>query len=246
MPGDSDLLAVEMDVLWSRDCRGRLLADTRHGHPAPHLVLAVTRHSLQVAVGARLPGRLATTLTRLAGNARPPLVPSVAPRGLESALALLRQEAGPVEVAAGTSYFVPGAPQFDAPATILRSGLTNVAGLRSRAPVAAGWTAAEWDALLAGELGPWAMAERDGQVLSICHSARLTSPGAEAGVWTNPGARGQGLASAVTAAWAGLFEPPRPFLFYSTSAGNHSSQRVASRLGLRQIGWLWQICPGPA
>ncbi|MEO3803255.1 hypothetical protein [Nonomuraea sp. B1E8] len=50
---------------------------------------------------------------------------------------------------------------------------------------------------------------------------------------------GPGLAAATTAAWAGLLPGTR--LFYSTSADDHSSRRVAARLGLRSIGWLWKL-----
>ena len=45
----------------------------------------------------------------------------------------------------------------------------------------------------------------------------------------------------LTAAWAALTRPSGRHLFYSTSGENVSSQRVAARLGLRPIGWLWQL-----
>jgi hypothetical protein len=35
-------------------------------------------------------------------------------------------------------------------------------------------------------------------------------------------------------------------LFYSTDAQNLSSQRVAARLGLRPIGWTWNLATGEA
>jgi predicted GNAT family acetyltransferase len=85
------------------------------------------------------------------------------------------------------------------------------------------------------------MAVSDGEVVSICHCARLSERGAEAGVWTDEDHRGRGLAAAVTAAWASLLEGSGRVLFYSTSAENVSSQRVAARLGLREIGWMWKV-----
>ena len=88
--------------------------------------------------------------------------------------------------------------------------------------------------LLAGVLGPWAIGSIDGRVVSICHCARLAARGAEAGVWTDPGFRGQGHAAAVVAAWASLLAPTGRHLFDSTFSENWSSQRVAARLGLRQ------------
>jgi predicted GNAT family acetyltransferase len=85
------------------------------------------------------------------------------------------------------------------------------------------------------------MAVSDGEVVSICHCARLSDRGAEAGVWTDAKYRGRGLAAAVTAAWASLLAGSGRTLFYSTSAENVSSQRVAARLGLREIGWMWKV-----
>ena len=50
-----------------------------------------------------------------------------------------------------------------------------------------------------------------------------------------------GMRTATTAEWARLMRPSGRRLFYSTSRTNHSSQAVAARLGLRQIGRLWQL-----
>ena len=85
------------------------------------------------------------------------------------------------------------------------------------------------------------MAIDDGRVVAICHSARLTDRGAEAGLWTAVEYRGRGLGAAVTAAWSTLFDRSERHLFYSTSADNLSSQNVARRLALRRIGWMWQL-----
>ncbi|WP_425568158.1 GNAT family N-acetyltransferase [Nonomuraea rubra] len=63
--------------------------------------------------------------------------------------------------------------------------------------------------------------------------------GAEAGTWTSPPYRGRGYAAATTSAWADQL--PGIHLFYSTSADNHSSQRVARRLALRPLGRLWHL-----
>ncbi|TME31877.1 MAG: GNAT family N-acetyltransferase [Chloroflexi bacterium] len=85
------------------------------------------------------------------------------------------------------------------------------------------------------------MAIQRDMVVSICHTPAVSERGAEAGVWTRPEFRGQGYAVAVTAAWATLARPSGRHLFYSTAGANVSSQRVAARLGLRPLGWLWQL-----
>ena len=83
----------------------------------------------------------------------------------------------------------------------------------------------------------------DDRVVSLCHSARLTDRGAEAGTWTDPDYRGRGYAAAATAAWGSLLASSGRTLFYSTSSDNLSSQRVAERLELPLIGWMWKIAP---
>ncbi|HVM33932.1 MAG TPA: GNAT family N-acetyltransferase [Actinomycetota bacterium] len=85
------------------------------------------------------------------------------------------------------------------------------------------------------------MATSDRRIIAICHTPESSDQGAEAGVWTHPDFRGRGHAATVTAAWATLMGPTGKVLFYSTSRTNLSSQRVADRLGLPLIGWLWQI-----
>ena len=106
-----------------------------------------------------------------------------------------------------------------------------------------GWESGEWAALVEGDLDGWAIALRDGEVVALCHTSAATARAAEVGVWTRPDARGRGYAAAVTAAWAGVQAPSGRRLFYSTSVDNRSSQRVAARLGLRPLGWMWKLTP---
>ncbi len=83
---------------------------------------------------------------------------------------------------------------------------------------------------------PWVVALEDGEIAAIAFAARLRDIGAEIGVHTFPKFRARGFAAAVTAAWSSLPSLDGRALFYSTSRSNRSSQRVASRLGLRMIG----------
>ncbi len=103
------------------------------------------------------------------------------------------------------------------------------------------WERQEWSDLLAGRLGPWAIAVDAGRVVALCHTPRSRGRAAEAGVWTHPDDRRRGHASAVTMAWAATARSRYDVLFYSTSADNVASQGVARRLGLRPIGWIWQL-----
>jgi RimJ/RimL family protein N-acetyltransferase len=111
--------------------------------------------------------------------------------------------------------------------------------LRSRRPPE--WKAAQWAELLAGNLGPWAILSDAAGVVSLCHSARLTPAGAEAGVFTAASHRGRGLAQVVTAAWAGAVWHRGVPLFYSHAEDNPASQRVAEGLGLRRLGRVWFV-----
>jgi predicted GNAT family acetyltransferase len=96
---------------------------------------------------------------------------------------------------------------------------------------------------MTGELGPWAMCTIDGAPASLCHCSRIADAGVAAGLWTHPDYRRHGYGAAATAAWAAIALQEWQHVFYSTNAGNRSSERVAERLGLRPIGWRWMLSP---
>jgi GNAT superfamily N-acetyltransferase len=103
------------------------------------------------------------------------------------------------------------------------------------------WEVGEWADLLTGKLGPWAMLTDAAGVVSLCHSARLTGGGAEAGVFTATPHRGRGLAKVVTSAWARLAWDRQVPLFYSHAEDNGASRRVAEGLGLRRLERVWFV-----
>ncbi|NJP90794.1 GNAT family N-acetyltransferase [Nonomuraea sp. FMUSA5-5] len=227
---DVDLLRIELGVIWRLDDRGRL--------PGPEtMVIGAASDGLTAAVAGHVPDDLATRLLSLiTGAALPP--PGVPPGVLADCRELLGGER--VKVTGGPSYLVVPPLQADVTAEVLRSDSAEHVRLVRSLPRPASWEEDEWGRLTSLSAGtPWAMVADDGQVVSICHSARLTPAGAEAGTWTSPAYRGRGHAAATTSAWAAQFSGIH--LFSSTSADNHSSQRVARRLGLRPLGWIWHL-----
>ena len=240
---DLELLQIEIETQWHKDPRGRLIKERRkEASPPPHLVIAAS------ARRTRRRHSPATSQTTSRQRSRPqsigaaaPSDPALPPASLKDCAKLLKEAVGPVEVSSGPSYLVPPGTTFSATTEIVTSDSGKAETLHDRNPRRGGWTPDEWRQLLDGDLGPWAFAMAGNEVVSICHSARLTERGAEAGTWTDPDHRGQGHAAATTAAWAALLEGTGRHLFYSTSATNLSSQRVAARLNLPCIGWLWKL-----
>jgi RimJ/RimL family protein N-acetyltransferase len=239
---DLALLKIEIETQWTKDSRGRLLKENRkEASPPPHLVIAASAQGHAFAISSHLPDDLATALGTTINRAAAPSDPALAPVFLHDCAKLLKEAVGPVEASSGPSYLVPPATTFTATAEIVTSDSAKAKALHDRNPRRGRWTPDEWRQLLDGDLGPWAFAMAGDEVVSICHSARLAERGAEAGTWTDPDHRGRGHAAATTAAWASLLEGSGRHLFYSTSAANLSSQRVAARLGLPCIGWLWKL-----
>jgi len=242
MTSDLELLEIEIDTLWLRDKRSRLVEQRRpNGLLAPHLVIAVSSQGWTLAVGSEVPDAVAGELQAEVSTKPRTSDPAEPPPALARCEQLLRDSLGLVELSGGPSWVIPRETRFPSAVEIQRSDYHDTELLLDQDIERLNWTAAEWRELLDGTLGPWAMAIIERQVVAICHSARLTVRGAEAGVWTDPRFRGQGHAAAVTAAWAALLAPSGRNLFYSTSADNLSSQRVAARLSLRPIGWIWRL-----
>ncbi len=103
------------------------------------------------------------------------------------------------------------------------------------------WEADEWQELVSGELGPWAMATDQNQPISICHTSASNEKAAEAGLWTREDFRGRGLGPATTVAWAKEAHITNQSVFYSTWADNVPSRAVARKVGLTPLGWKWIV-----
>jgi len=231
---DVQLLQIEMDLLWS----------TQDG---PELVVACARQGLRPRVGNALPEQLARSLVAEIERTPPNEDLRVPPARLQQWRILLEDALGAAVLlspASGPSYFIHEDVSFPASAPLVRSDYDDLADLRAANP--GNWGADEWQDLLEGRLGPWAMARHEQRVISICHTPKANARAAEAGTWTHPDFRGQGHAASTTAEWAALMRASDRLLFYSTSLTNISSQRVARRLGLRQIGSLWQLRRRPS
>ena len=227
-----DLLRIEMGILWGEDFYGRL-------RRRPHVVILATSAGSEAHVGEGPSPDLSQRLREIISSESPGLDPSRPPAGLDRCRELLGG-LGSVEQHAGPSYLIPAGVRYPGASTIVRSDWPHPEGLRESRP-ARWWEPDEWDDLLQGKLGPWAIMLEGREIIAVCHTPRASARGAEAGVWTHPDHRGRGHASAVTAAWASTPIGENRMLFYSTSAENASSRRVAERLALRPIGWIWTL-----
>jgi hypothetical protein len=193
-----------------------------------------------VFVGSEVPDRLADAVRDAVASAPPAPAPHVEPPAVAACRAILEPDGGPLTLGAGPYYVIEPGVRPEGRGPTVRSDRPPDARLRQLNP--GNWWPGEWQELLDGDLGPWAMLLLEGRVVSICHTPRrMTERAAECGVWTDPAHRGQGYAAEVTATWAEIVRPSGRYLFYSTDAENRSSQRVATRLELRPIGWTWNL-----
>lgn len=202
------------------------------------VVIASAADGQALWIGDRVAVPVAAALEEAFARAPRPAGPDDEPPALAACAAILGE---PLVRITDPCYELPPDVRFPIDAPILRSGDPGAAdALRGANP--GDWHPIEWNELIDGQLGPWAIVARDGRAISLCHTPRvLTARAAEAGVWTDLAHRGRGLAAGVTAAWAELVRAPGRHLFYSTTTTNLSSQRVASRLGLRRFGWTWRV-----
>jgi GNAT superfamily N-acetyltransferase len=226
-----DLLHVQDEALF--DDRGRIAG-------CFGVTIASSTDGQALWIGADVPDPLARELTAAFDRSSPASMPSAPPPALERCAQLLASAEAAVHPRAGPSYRIPAGIQFACDAPIVCSAAADAERLRGANP--GNWLPVEWDELLDGRLGPWAIVVHEGQAVSICHTPRpMTERAAECGVWTAPTFRGRGYAAATAAAWAPLVRSDARYLFYSTDSDNRASQRVAARLGLDEIGWMWRL-----
>ena len=228
---DIELLRIQEEM--TLDERGRI---------ANHwgITIAATHDAQLLFLGSELEAQLANELQKSFDAAPHQEDFTLPPASLAACERLLHDAGASFRRTCGPYYLVPTGTRFVSAAEVTLWTSRAVDTLRSRNP--GNWATDEWDQLLDGRLGPWAIATIDSRVVSICHTPRvMTDRAAECGVWTDPEFRGHGHAAAVTAAWATMLEPTGRHLFYSTDATNRSSQQVAARLNLRLIGWTWGV-----
>jgi hypothetical protein len=188
--------------------------------------------------------RVAKLTTAVGAVSSAGFAPDVVPPVVERLRAAIEQDApGPKRKLAGGPSFVfpeqlPALPAVSLPVIAL-----GTAGLARAQQLVrpSNWEPDEWQQLLSGELGPWAMAIDGEHPVSITHTPGGNDDGVECGVWTRADHRGAGLATATARAWWAQERVRKRILFYSTDHDNLASRGVARRLGLRPLGWLWTI-----
>jgi len=210
------------------------------------IVIATTGDDSRIYVGSEVPDMLVPLVADAFDTAPLPSSLTLEPAAISAVRELLEPACSPLSLHASLYYVVEPPVRVEMRTRVVRSDSAEAQSLTDLNP--GNWATGEWQELLDGVLGPWAMALDDGRVVSICHTPRpMSDRAAECGVWTHPDYRGRGHAAEVTAVWADILRPSGRFLFYSTLPENLASQRVAARLQLRSIGRTWSLLrPKPA
>jgi hypothetical protein len=216
-----ELADLHLDLLYERDGEGRILRTrTRDQRATPRYHLTRTTEGNRWLVAAELPGEERSRLEEaLSGE---PVVAS-----LEE-----MEERAPGVTIGGIRHSGPGFCFPAEPASIGGAEVVgnDIAGVRTVPEL-------DWIRELTLRERPIAVAlSSDGDVVSVCHSARSTERGAEAGLETATQYRGRGLAVAVVAAWAAAVNAEGWLPLYSTEWSNGASRAVARKLGLVMYG----------
>lgn len=232
-----DRLTINASTVFVLDGQGRILRENDPDRSAgPRLFASDCTAGNQVFVRHDVSDDVAGALTRaVEGGASSWSADK--PPWLSEAVRLLERDAPVVSVETSVIYALPHG--LDPPARRVVLGETDEGqallrrlcetGMPPHLVVAGFLNVADfWD--------PWCAVLIEGEIASLAFAARLGEAGAEVGVYTFPAYRGQGHAAAATAAWTSLSQLEDRELFYSTLTSNRSSQRVAERLGLEQIG----------
>ncbi len=191
-------------------------------------------------IGSAVPPGMAKALEAVWSGAPAASDPTAVPPAIAACERLLLAEGWDVQRDANVVYLIGPEARFGSGEAIERSDRPAPEWMRDANP--GNWEPVEWNELLDGCLGPWAMVAEGRRIVSICHTPiPLADRTAECGTWTDPEFRGRGHAAATTTQWAELLRPSGRHLFYGADLENHSSHRVAQRLGLRRLGYQWVL-----
>jgi hypothetical protein len=235
---DLRLLHVDVDTMFVMSASGRIEGENDPDRSSgPRVFFAGCPFGNITCVRYDVDDRIADRVVEVAAMEPPWRDPDVMPACADRIVELLYDGALPA-ISQALIYKLPNRLKNEHPAAIVRGesegGRQMLARLVDRGMPdymqTAGFKGVGdfWE--------PWCVAFDGEDVASMAFAARLGVRGAEIGVYTFPKYRGNGLASAVTACWSSMPSLNQRALFYSTSKSNRSSQRVASRLGLRLIG----------
>lgn len=235
---DPALPALHLDVLYETDDRGRPLRVRGSDRPAPLAHLLRTPFGNRWLIGATLPEDTAARLDTAFAD-EPVTDPDEweqhEPRCLEVVRALLDPFRHPDREE--PEY---RGPAFAFPDDLVVIGASEVYLPDGDASVVS--AALAWITTASEAERPLAVARDErGVVVSVCHSARATSEGAEAGLETAPEARRHGHALAVTSRWAMEVRATGRAPLYSTAWDNEASRAVARRLGLVRYAEDWHF-----
>lgn len=202
------------------------------GGPPPLLYMGRSEAGRVAFVSAQLPGRLAAQLLDVAGRETPTTDFTRPAHALQVAMAVAREMGITGAMRRGPAYIATDEP----PALTVDAAVVPAAGARLHSELAAKWDGPRMPNIeLAFGL------QVDGELVALCHSARLGRQDAEAGVETVEAFRRRGYAAAATAAWVSAVRASGREAFYSTDWENTASQGVARALGLRFIGELSSV-----
>ncbi len=233
------LIDIDQETLFVLSRWGRI---ERQGPPdnsaGPRLHWAACEGGARVRFGPAVSEETVARIEALAASAPAWVDPDLPhPCGPEIT-ALLEREAPVASATTGPIFALPNGLAFPHPARLVRGDTDDGEALLGRLARGA-WPAALAEAGFRGVEDfwrPWVVALDGEEIAAMAFAARLGARGAEIGVYTFAPYRGRRLAAAVTAAWASLPGLAKRALFYSTLSENHSSRRVAARLGLTRIG----------
>lgn len=222
---DLELMRLRLDVLYTYDVEGRVLLSNEPIEsarmPGPDLSLAIGNGQSIIRWGVNFPQEL---IDRLGAIPADQLLQS----GTAAYIEAIERELIPFgkwSRQGGPAYRFPRVPDFSEHTVEITQQTRSVLMGRKQ------WLYDEYNLW-----GAAFMVIRDGIAVATCFSSRIDDRSAEAGVWTDPDYRGQGLAGFVTQSWAAAVFASGRIPFYSTSFDNLASQSVARKLGLIQIG----------